>query len=118
MKLSSGPQVLLFLLLTSPCAGAPDTTSELHVPAGKGPYFLAGAQALMLGLLQDTLAEVEAFVQTFWSSMRPHAEPRACGEGRRRWSVECRRCCKWRRDVRKRTRVQVRARCLTNPLHV
>ena len=74
MKLSSGPQVLLFLLLTSPCAGAPDTTSELHVPAGNGPYFLAGAQALMLGLLQDTLAEVEAFVQTFWSSMRPHAE--------------------------------------------
>jgi hypothetical protein len=31
-------------------------------------------------------------------------------EGRRRWSVECRRCCKWRWDVRKLTRVQVRAR--------
>jgi len=37
----------------------PDTTSQLHVPAGRGPYFLAEAQTQIRGVLPDTLAEVE-----------------------------------------------------------
>jgi len=53
----------------------------LHVPAGKGPHFLAEAQTQILGVLPDTLAEVEAFVETFWYNMRPHAEASACGRG-------------------------------------
>jgi hypothetical protein len=59
----------------------PDTTSEVHATAGNGPYFLAGAQTQILGHLPATLAGVEAYVQTFWSSMRPHPEANACGRG-------------------------------------
>jgi hypothetical protein len=97
----------------------PDTTSQLHVPAGKGPHFLAEAQTQILGVLPDTLAGGGGSLRGDLLVQHASARGGQCvREGSRRWSVECRRCCKWRRDVKKRTRVQVRARCLTNPLHV
>jgi hypothetical protein len=64
---------LAFAATTKVMRLVPDATSIRYGLGGEGPYFSGSDQDQFLGRLPDTLAEIDAFITTFWMGLSSQA---------------------------------------------